>query len=386
MENFIYSIPTDVYFGKNQIQQIGKIILKYGKRVLLVYGGGSIKRNGAYYDVINELNKLDIYYTELSGVEPNPRITTVRKGIEICRKNNIEVILPIGGGSTIDCAKVIAAGVSYPNDPWDIVLDSTKIKNVLPIISVLTIAATGSEMDSVAVISNMETNDKIGTGHKDMRPKASILDPTYTFSVPKIQTAAGTADIMSHIIETYFSNQTGYMQDRVAEGLLQTCIAFGIKAIEEPNNYEARANLMWASSWAINDFIKLGKNGKWSVHAIEHQLSAYYDITHGIGLAILTPHWMEYILNDQTVHKFSEFGIRVWNIEPTKDEYEIAREAIQKTKNYFVAMGIPQSLHEIGIKDDTYFDEMAEKASLKLTNTYVPLTKEDVKAIYYKSL
>lgn len=239
MENFIYSIPTDVYFGKNQIQHIGKIVLKYGKRVLLVYGGGSIKRNGAYYDVINELNKLDIYYTELSGVEPNPRITTVRKGIEICRKNNIEVILPIGGGSTIDCAKVIAAGVSYPNDPWDIVLDSTKIKNVLPIISVLTIAATGSEMDSVAVISNMETNDKIGTGHKDMRPKASILDPTYTFSVSKIQTAAGTADIMSHIIETYFSNQTGYMQDRVAEGLLQTCIAFGIKAIEEPNNYEA---------------------------------------------------------------------------------------------------------------------------------------------------
>lgn len=141
-----------------------------------------------------------------------------------------------------------------------------------------------------------------------------------------------------------------------------------------------------ASSWAINDFIKLGKNGKWSVHAIEHQLSAYYDITHGIGLAILTPHWMEYILNDQTVHKFSEFGIRVWNIEPTKDEYEIAREAIQKTKNYFVAMGIPQSLHEIGIKDDSYFDEMAEKASLKLTNAYVPLTKEDVKAIYYKSL
>ena len=382
----MYSIPTEIYFGKGQIKHISEIVLKYGKKVLLVYGGGSIKKNGVYNDVVKELNKACIEYSELSGVEPNPRLTTVKKGIEICRNKTIEVILPIGGGSTIDCAKVIAAGVTYPNDPWDIVLNSSKIISVLPIISVLTIAATGSEMDCTAVISNLETNDKIGTAHKDMRPKASILDPTYTFSVPKMQTAAGTADIMSHIMETYFSNKEGYMQDRIAEGLLQTCIAYGIKAIEKPDDYEARANLMWASSWAINDFIKLGKSVKWSVHAMEHQLSAYYDITHGIGLAILTPHWMEYILNDQTVHKFYEFGIRVWNIENIEDEYEVARKAIKKTREYFVAMGIPKTLREVGIKDDTYFEEMASKAAKKLSTAYVPLTKDDVKAIYYRAL
>lgn len=382
----MYSIPTEIYFGKGQIKHISEIVLKYGKKVLLVYGGGSIKKNGVYNDVVKELNKACIEYSELSGVEPNPRLTTVKKGIEICRNKTIEVILPIGGGSTIDCAKVIAAGVTYPNDPWDIVLNSSKIISVLPIISVLTIAATGSEMDCTAVISNLETNDKIGTAHKDMRPKASILDPTYTFSVPKMQTAAGTADIMSHIMETYFSNKEGYMQDRIAEGLLQTCIAYGIKAIEKPDDYEARANLMWASSWAINDFIKLGKSVKWSVHAMEHQLSAYYDITHGIGLAILTPHWMEYILNDQTVHEFYEFGIRVWNIENIEDEYEVARKAIKKTREYFVAMGIPKTLREVGIKDDIYFEEMASKAAKKLSTAYVPLTKDDVKAIYYRAL
>ena len=386
MDNFVYSVPTTIYFGKGQVKHIGEIISTYGKNVLIVYGGGSIKRNGIYEDVTSIFQKAGITYHELSGVEPNPRITTVRKGVDICRKEGIDVILPIGGGSSIDCAKVIAGAVTYEGDPWDIVLDPSKVVSVLPIVSILTLSATGSEMDTFAVISNMETNDKVGTSHEDMRPKASILDPSYTFSVPKYQTAAGTADIMSHIFECYFSRVEGFMQNRMAEGLLKTCIEFGVKAVHDPENYEARANLMWASSWAINNFIKLGKVVEWSVHPMEHQLSAYYDITHGVGLAILTPHWMEYVLNDETVSKFVEYGVNVWNIDADKDPFEIAHEAIQKTKDYFVAMGIPTTLREVGIEDETYFDVMAEKASDGLQAAFVPLNKEDIIEIYRRAL
>lgn len=385
MENFIYSVPTTIYFGKGQVKHIGEIVSTYGKRVLLVYGGGSIKRIGIYDDVTSILDKEGITYHELAGVEPNPRITTVRKGVALCREHNIDVVVPIGGGSTIDCAKVIAAAVSYEQDPWDIVLDASKIKSVLPIVSILTLAATGSEMDTFAVISDMEANDKIGTGHEDMRPKASILDPSYTFSVSKYQTAAGTADIMSHIFECYFSNEQGYMQDRMAEGLLKTCITFGMKAICDPTNYEARANLMWTSSWAINNFIKLGKDVTWSVHPMEHQLSAYYDITHGVGLAILTPHWMEYIVNELNVAKFKEFGVNVWGIDAEKDPFEIAHEAIAKTRTYFTSMGIPSTLKEVGIKDETNFEIMAEKAVASMKGAFVELTKEDVIKIFQKA-
>lgn len=382
MENFIYSIPTKIYFGKGQVQHIGEIITKYGKNVLLVYGGGSIKRNGIYDDVVSIFKKEGITFHELAGVEPNPRITTVREGVALCREKGIDVILPIGGGSSIDCAKVIAGAVSYEGDAWDIVVDPSKITSVLPLVSILTLSATGSEMDTFAVISNLETNDKVGTSHEDMRPKASILDPSYTCSVNTYQSAAGTADIMSHIFECYFSNVQGFMQNRMAEALLKTCIEFGVKAIQDPNDYEARANLMWASSWAINNFIKLGKEVGWSVHPIEHQLSAYYDITHGIGLAILTPHWMKYVLRDDNVSKFKEYGVNVWGIDANKDPFEIAHEAIQKTKDYFVAMGIPTTLKEVGIVDDTNFDIMAEKSANDLSGTFVALDKEDVKKIY----
>ncbi|MEG1731617.1 MAG: iron-containing alcohol dehydrogenase [Longicatena sp.] len=386
MENFIYSVPTKIYFGKGQVEHIGEIIAEFGQNVLLVYGGGSIKRNGLYDSVTSILKQKGINIHELAGVEPNPRITTVRKGVELCREHKIDVILPIGGGSTIDCAKVIAGSVSYPNDAWDIVIDPSKVVSVLPIVTILTLSATGSEMDTFAVISDMEHNDKIGTSHEAFRPKVSILDPSITCSVPANQSAAGTADIMSHIMECYFSNVQGFMLDRMAEGLLKTCIEYGVKAVKEPDNYEARANLMWASSWAINNFIKLGKVVTWTVHPMEHQLSAYYDITHGVGLAILTPHWMEYVLNDVSVHKFREFGINVWNIDAQKDPFEIAHEAINLTKDYFVKMGIPTTLREVGIVDDRYFEVMAQKAAADLKGAFVELNAEDVKNIFQKAL
>ncbi len=385
MENFVYSIPTEIYFGKGQIKNLVSIIKKYGNRVLLAYGGGSIKKIGLYDTITAMFNENDIPYIELSGIEPNPKLTSVKNGIELCRQFNADIVLSVGGGSTIDCGKVIAAGVAYEGDPWDLVVDPKKIKEVLPVVSILTLAATGSEMDMLAVISNMDTNDKIGVGNINMRPVASILDPEYTYTVSKYQTAAGTADIMSHIIEAYFSNSKGYMQDRMAEGLLKTCIEFGVKAIEKPDDYEARANLMWTSSWAINGFLALGKPGAWSCHAIEHELSAYYDITHGVGLAIVTPHWMKRVLNDEHLDKFVEFGTNVWGIDSTLDKYEIANKAIEKTREYFIRLGIPTTLREVGINEEK-FDIMATKSSAKLSNAYCPLSKEDVLNIYKAAL
>ena len=385
MQNFIYDIPTKIYFGEGQIKELGNLLTIYGTRVLLVYGGGSIKKNGIYDAVCREIQSKQLPFVELSGVEPNPRIDTVRRGVALCRKENLDLVLAIGGGSTIDCAKVIAASVHYEGDAWDVVKNGRLATDTLPIIAIPTLAATGSEMDTFAVISNPETKDKIGTGHASMRPKAAILDPTYTYTVNAYHTAAGTADIMSHILECYFSNAQGFMQDRMAEALLLTCIRYGKEAIANPSSYEARANLQWASCWAINNLIELGKEVSWSVHPMEHELSAYYDITHGVGLAILTPRWMEYVLDETSVEKFKEYGMHVWNIDASLPAMEIAKLSIQKTEEYFAELGIPMHLKELGI-DETYFDIMAEKSSAHRKYAYRPLTKEDVIQIFKNSL
>jgi alcohol dehydrogenase YqhD (iron-dependent ADH family) len=387
MNNFNYSIPTKVFFGKGQINMLGDEIKKYGSRVLLVYGGGSIKKSGIYDKITEIFKSEDINFWELPGVEPNPRVTSVRKGVELCRENKIDLILAVGGGSSIDCAKVIAAGYYYEGDAWDIVLDPRKIQNALPLASILTLAATGSEMNAGAVITNLDTNEKLGTGHPAMAPKFSILDPTYTYTLPANQTAAGTADIISHIFEVYFSStKEAYIQNRMAEAMLKTCINYGRIAMKEPENYEARSNLMWTSSLAINGLLSYGKVTEWSVHAMEHELSAYYDITHGVGLAILTPHWMKYILNEETLDKFVEYGVNVWDIDKNKDKYEIANEGIEKTREYFISLGIPSSLKEVGINEEK-LEEMAKQATRrgKLGNFRV-LEAEDVLNIFKAAL
>ncbi len=387
MTNFIYSIPTKIYFGKGQISHLGEAVGAYGHRALLVYGGGSIKKMGLYSTVIDLLKKSSIEVTELSGVEPNPKIESVRAGVTLCRENQIDVVLAVGGGSSIDCAKVVAAGACYDGDAWDLVIHPEKIKDVLPVISVLTLAATGSEMDAFAVISDMEKNDKFGTASEGMKPKASILDPEYTYTVSKQQTAAGTADIMSHTFENYFTNVKGaFIQARFSESLLKTCIKYGKIAVEDPTNYEARSNLMWASSLAINGLLPNGAEVAWSVHPMEHELSAFYDITHGIGLAILTPNWMKHVLNEKTVGQFAEYGVNVWGIDPMLDQFEIANQAIQNTRNYFNALGIPSTLREVGIGEEK-LEIMAKKAaSMGLEYAFVPLSADDVLAIYKASL
>ena len=384
MYNFKYDIGTKVYFGKDQIEQLPASVKEYGKKVLLCYGGGSIKRNGIYDTVTGLFKENGIEWVELSGIEPNPRHTTVNRGAAICRENHVDVVVAIGGGSTIDCAKAVAFAKFYDGDAWDIVTRKAKPTGFLPVIAVLTLSATGSEMDSFGVISNMDTNDKLGFSFPESRPVVAIMDPQYTFSVSKYQTASGSADIMSHTLETYFTPvKDAFLQDRFLEGILKTVIKYAPVALEEPENYEARANLMWASSWAINDMTGYGKKCPWTVHPMEHELSAYFDITHGVGLAILTPHWMEYVLSEDTVDKFVEYAVNVWNIPAGEDRFDTAHKGIEATRRFFFeTLGIPSRLRDVGITEDK-LEVMANK--LNLTNVYVPLTSEDVLKIYKAS-
>ena len=259
-----------------------------------------------------------------------------------------------------------------------------EIKKAIPVIAVLTIAATGSEMDHIAVITNPDTKEKIGTRNPLLRPRAAILDPTFTFSVNRYQSACGVADIMSHTMESYFAREDAGLQNRFAEGILKICTAYGPLVLKEPDNYEARANLMWAASWAINDMLKLGHMTQWSVHPMEHPLSAFYSVTHGEGLAVLTPHWMEYVLSEDTVDMFARFAREIWQVTE-KDPWDMAREGIECLRSFYKQLHLRSSLGELGI-DDTHFDAMAQDAAKQTVNGFVSLSAEDVKNIYRNSL
>ncbi len=363
MNHFIYDIPTRVYFGENQLGHLGEELSKYGKRVLLTYGGGSIKKSGLYDKVVEEIKKAGLELFELSGIEPNPRVASVNEGAAICKKEKIDVLLAVGGGSVIDCTKFIGAATFYDGDAWDILMQKVDVTQCLPIVDILTLAATGSEMDSAGVISNPETQDKIGLLFPVMRPKVSFLDPTNTYTVNRYQTACGAADMLIHIFEVYFNmDQDLYMLDTVMEGLMKTIIKYAPIAMAEPTNYEARANLMWTSSWAINGFINGGKRQAWTCHPIEHELSAIYDITHGLGLAILIPRWMTYTLDETTVSKFYQFGCNVFGIDASLDPMTVAKQSIDRVSTFFYeTLELQKTLSEVGI-DNKNFSHMAKKA------------------------
>lgn len=385
MNSFIYDIPTKVYFGEGQLQHLGSELSKYGKKVLMTYGGGSIKRSGLYDQVVALIKEAGLELFELGGIEPNPRVSSVNEGADLCKREGIEVLLAVGGGSVIDCTKYIGAAAFYDGDAWDILEGKTQVTKCLPILDILTLAATGSEMDCGGVISNPETKDKIGLAFPVMQPKVSFLDPTLTYSVSKYQTACGAADMLSHIMEIYFNmKQDLYMLDTVMEGLMKTIIKYAPIAMAKPDDYEARANLMWASSWAINGFVRGGKEQAWSCHPIEHELSAIYDITHGLGLAILTPRWMTYTLDETTVSKFYQFGCNVFGICPELEPMEVATQSIERVKHFFYdTLGLQRTLTEIGI-DDRHFSVMAEKAVKlgALPYAFKPLDKQDVEKIF----
>ena len=381
MNNFTFHIPTDIRFGKDQIQCLPEELKKYGKNVLLVYGGGSIKRSGLY-DKIRDLLK-DFEVSELSGIEPNPKLTSVEKGAAICKEKDIQVILAVGGGSTIDASKHIAAAACYDGEPWELVKDRSLVKKALPVAVVLTICATGSEMNSGAVISNEKTHEKLEINHPLLYPKLSVCDPTYLYTLPPEQTAAGAVDILSHVMEQYFqSNDEAYITDVLSEAVMKTVVKYARKAMDEPQNYEARSNLMWASTVGLNHLLTVGKGGAWSVHPIEHVISAYYDITHGVGLAILTPAWMEYVLSDKTVLRFARFAREVFGVKET-DDAKAAELGIEKVREFNRSLGMPSTLTEVGILQDK-FDEMAAEAvrtsGIDL-RSYVKLDIFDVKKI-----
>ena len=386
MNNYEYHVPTDIRFGRNQVECLAKEIGKYGKKVLLVYGGGSIKKTGLYDKIYEVLKGFEVY--ELAGIEPNPKLSSVREGALMCKQYDINVVLAVGGGSTIDASKHIACAAFYDGDPWDLVLDKSLVTDALPIFTVLTICATGSEMNPGAVISNEETKEKLEINHPLLYPTLSVCDPTYLFTLPKGQTAAGTADIISHIFEQYFQpNDGAYITDRLSEAALKTCFKYGPIALEEPENYEARSNLMWTSSIALNHLFTFGKGGAWSVHPMEHELSAVYDITHGVGLAILTPAWMRYVLSDATVKRFAMYARNVWDVVEEAD-YAAANIGINLTEAFFYQMGLPGSLTEVGI-DDSKLEWMAKEAvrtSGLSTRAYVKLDAKDVEQIYRNCL
>lgn len=387
MVNFEYQTPTRLMFGRDAIKKLPAVMERFGKRVLLSYGGGSIKRTGLYAKVKELLPDYEI--TELSGIQPNPKYDpSVLDGVRLCKEKQIEVILAVGGGSVLDCSKAIAAGACYDGEPWDLISGKVKAKAALPIVDIITLAATGSEYDCGGVISRTETNDKIGYMDALLFPVVSILDPVYTFTVSRRQTAAGTADAMNHVMEQYFTGESTLLNDGFMEATLKSLMVNVRKALENPEDYNARAELMLDCTYGCNGILSLGSSySGWPCHGMEHALSAYYDITHGEGLAIITPRWMKHILSEKTVERFVKYGVNVFGIDPELGRFEIAERAIQATYDFFASIGIPMHLKELGI-DEGRIDEMARHVAENegLEYAWAPLKQRDIADIFRASL
>lgn len=387
MQNFDYMTPTRLIFGRDAIAKLPEVMTQFGKKILLTYGGGSIKKIGLYQKVLEMLKGYDI--VELPDIQPNPKYDpSVLDGVRLCKEHNVDVILSVGGGSVLDCSKAIAAGAKYDGDPWDLISYKVKAKAALPIVDIITLAATGSEYDCGGVISRTETNDKIGYIDPLLFPVVSILDPVYTFTVSKKQTAAGIADAMNHTIEQYFVEDSTLLNDGFCESMLRSLMINGRKCLENPEDYTARAEMMLACTYGCNGILALGNSySGWPCHGIEHALSAYYDITHGEGLAIITPRWMHHILSERTMDRFVKYGINVFGIDPTLPKQEIAGKAIDATYEFFESINIPMHLREVGI-DDSRIDEMAHHIAVNegLDKAYAPLTEQDIKEILLESL
>ena len=386
MNDFIFHNPDKVYFGKNQLEHLSEELLKFGKKVLLVYGGGSIKKNGLYDSIVTIAKNSDIELFELSGVEPNPRHSTVNKGAAICKKENISVVLAAGGGSTIDCAKGIAAAALTENaDVWPLVSNGVWVTEALPVVAILTNAATGSEMDAWSVISNMDTNEKIGLGGTDLIPRVAFENPEYSYTLPSYQTACGAFDIFNHILDNYYlaGEATFDLLLEMQEAVMRTVVKWTPVAMKEPENYEARANLMWASSMALNSILDGGTVHGCACHFMEHELSAYYDITHGHGLAIVTPRWLTYILDEATAPAIYRLGVKVFGIPENLSAMDGAKKAIEAVTDFcFNTLGLQPNLSDLGI-DEKHFKVMAEHACAAGSITGPKeLTPADVEEIF----
>ncbi|MGH4117413.1 iron-containing alcohol dehydrogenase [Clostridium sp.] len=390
MENFKFYAPTYFSFGKGSENDVGELVKRFGgTKVLLHYGGGSIKHNGVYEAVATSLKEADISYIELGGVHPNPRSGLVYEGIDLCRKEHVDFILAVGGGSTIDSAKAIAAGVPYEGDFWDYYSTGKTVDEALPVATVLTIAASGSEGSPDSVITNENGLLKWATTGEALRPKFSILNPQYTCSLPAYQTACGITDIMLHVCERYFSNtQDVEITDRFCEAVLKTMIEEAPKVMNNLKNYQARANIMWAGMVAHNNICGVGREQDWSSHKIEHELSSMYDCAHGAGLAVVAPAWMKYVMRHD-INRFAQFATRVFGCDMNFSNTEVtALEGIERFKMFLKSIGMPLTFAELGAKEE---DISALVKHLGVTDEskiggFMKLNEKDVEAIFRLAL
>ncbi len=385
MLNFTFSNTTKMIFGKGVETQVGKEAAAWGKKVLLHYGGGHIVQSGLKDRVVESLEQAGLEIVEFGGAQPNPRLSLVQEGIALARKEQIDLILAVGGGSAIDSAKAIAIGVPYDGDVWDFYAGKAKAEESVPVGVVLTIPAAGSESSSSSVVTNEDGWQKVGYGALVMRPKFALLNPELTYTLPAYQTACGVADMMAHIMERYFTREADVgFGDHLCEGAMRSILQEAPKAISEPENYGARANIMWAGTIAHNDILGVGRSEDWASHNIEHELSALYDIAHGAGLAIVFPAWMKYVYK-QDLDRFVQFAVRVFGVEQDfhNPEHTIL-EGIRRLEDFFRRIGLPTTLAEAGIAADR-LAEMAAKATHGDTITlgnFMPLGQRDVLAIY----
>ena len=377
--NFIYSNPTKLYFGDDSLKYLADELKKYGKKVLLTYGGGSIKKNGIYDDVIKILNDCgkDVY--EVPGVMSNPTVEKLYEGCKVAKENDVDLILAVGGGSVIDYAKGVSVSAHCESDPWEKYYLKMEEPNnkIIPVGTVLTMVGTGSEMNGGSVITNHEQKLKIGhVFGDDVMPKFSVLNPKYTLTVPKYQMTAGLFDIMSHIMEQYFSNTDDNTSDYIAEGLMRSLIHSSRIAVKDPQDYEARSNIMWTATWALNTLIAMGKSTDWEVHMIGQAIGAYTDATHGMTLSAVSLPYYRYIMKNG-LEKFKRFAINVWNVDPkNKTDEEIASSGLDELEKWMNDIGVVMNITDLGVKDDM-LDGIAD-ATFLLDGGYKTLTKKEV--------
>ena len=387
MDNFTFYSPTLFAFGDGEEKNTGALVRRFGgSKVLLVYGGGSVKRNGAYDAVTASLTEAGISYVELSGIQANPRSGKVYEGIELARKEGSDFVLALGGGSVIDTAKAIGVGVPYDGDFWDFFAGKVKPETTLPVGTVLTISAAGSEGSDSMVITLEEGNLKWGAPKTDLiRPKFSVLNPRYTYSLPAYQTASGAVDMFAHICERYFSNTPDVaLTDRLCEALMKTVLDAAPKAVAHPEDYAARADLMWAGMLAHNNTCGVGRAQDWGSHQVEHELSAFYDCAHGAGLAVVMPAWMEFVMNHDVV-RFAQFAVRVFGCEMDFVHPEAtAKEGVARLRAVFRSLGMPTTFAEIGVKEEdipAMVAHRAEKPGGFPFGAFVKVGPEEMEAI-----
>lgn len=384
MENFDLYTPARIIFGRDEEKRIGELLKPYASKVLLHYGGGSVKRSGLYDSVTASLKQAGISFVELGGVKPNPRLSLVHEGIALCKQEGVELILAVGGGSTIDSSKAIAMSVFYEGDIWDAFEKKVEMKKALPVATILTIPAAGSESSGDSVITNEETQRKLAYGSPILRPLLSVMNPELFFTLPASQLSNGAADMMSHVFERYFTNTTHTdLTDGLCEVTLKTLMKNALLAKQDMKNYDAWAELGFAGTVAHNGLVGMGRCEDWACHRMEHELSAMFDVAHGAGLAVLTPAWMRYVYKDN-IEMFVQFSVNVMGVQGSyRDPDAIVQEGISRLCDFYAKMGLPSTLSELGIEEGA-FEKMAKSATFAASGKESPLG--GLKKLYWKDI